>query len=64
MSLKRICEALEMKVSISSGAMVEHPLDLMQLKVDSVASRLKLSTAMKRAKREPIGLRVCVDFAP
>jgi hypothetical protein len=53
-----------MKVSISSGAMVEHPLDLMQLKVDSVASRLKLSTAMKRAKREPNGLRVCVDFAP
>jgi hypothetical protein len=30
--------------------------------VGNVALKLKRSTAMKRAKRDPIGLRLCVNF--
>jgi hypothetical protein len=42
--------------------MAGHQLALKQKKADSVAQRLKPFTAMKRAKREPSGLRVCVGF--
>jgi hypothetical protein len=43
--------------------MVAEALDHEQKKADSVVPRLEPSTVMKRAKREPNGLRLCVDFA-
>jgi hypothetical protein len=42
--------------------MVGVALDLKQNKADSVAPRLKPLTAMKRAKPEPKGLKVCGGF--
>jgi hypothetical protein len=42
--------------------MAELQLALKQNKADSVALKLKPSTAMKRAKRELNGLRLCVGL--
>jgi len=55
-------EHLPQKERVSAGFMVGLLLGQRQNKADSVASRLKPSTAMKRAKREPNGQMVCVGF--
>jgi hypothetical protein len=42
--------------------MVEHQQAPRHPKADSVVPKPKPSTAMKRAKRDPIGLMLCVGF--
>jgi hypothetical protein len=55
--------ALQLQREIQNAEFMAEPqLDLRRLKADSVAPRLKPSTAMKRAKREPKGQKVCVGF--
>jgi hypothetical protein len=44
--------------------MVGHQQALNLNKAESIAPTLKPFTAMKRAKREPSGLKVCVGFEP
>ncbi len=54
---------LQQMVRPNAGSMEERQLAPRQIKADSVVQRLKPCTAMKRAKREPNGRRVCVGFA-
>ena len=49
-------------VNGSAEHMEGHQLVPRHLKADSVAPRLKPFTAMKHAKRELNGLRLCADF--
>jgi hypothetical protein len=44
--------------------MVEHQLAPRQSKADNATQRLKPCMALKAAKREPNGLKVCVGFVP
>jgi hypothetical protein len=54
--------ALQLQREIQNAEFMAEPqLDLRRLKADSVAPRLKPSTAMKRAKSEQNGLRLCAD---
>ena len=52
----------QQKVRQSADSMVEPQLDPRHPKADSVVRRLKPSMAMKRDKRDPIGLLLCVVF--
>jgi hypothetical protein len=45
----------------SADFMVVHQQAPRHPKADSVVLKLKPSMAMKRAKRDPIGLRLCAD---
>jgi hypothetical protein len=56
------CAHLPQRERASAVFMAAHQLAPRQSKAGSVAQRLKLFTAMKRAKRETNGLRVCVDY--
>jgi hypothetical protein len=53
---------LPQKVRQSAGSMVEHQLAPRHPKADNVALRPKRSTAMKRAKRDLIGLKLWVGL--
>jgi hypothetical protein len=53
---------LPQKERQSAASMEAHQLDLELSKADNVAPRLKPSTAMKRAKRDLIGLLLCVGL--
>jgi hypothetical protein len=55
-------EPLPQREKPSAGFMVEHQLAPELSKADSVAPTPKPFTAMKRAKCEPNGLKVCVGF--
>jgi len=55
-------EPLPLRVKPSAVFMAEFQLAQKQSKADNDAPTLKPFTAMKRAKREPNGLKVCVGF--
>jgi len=53
---------MEPSYKTGGGNTMLHKLDQRHPKADNVVPKPKPSTAMKRAKRDPIGLLLCVGF--